>query len=427
MDLYKHNLKIFILYGVIFGAMQNTYQPFAVKFLERIGGTDLDISLLNAIPGLIMMFAVIPGALMVRKHIHIKASTAKMILWSRSFVLLYAFIPFLPLTLQPMSFILITSLLNFPNAIYTSNFQAFTADLFSEQERPHAIAEKSKYAILAVMLVTLLCGQILSGVPKTEGQRLLIYQFFFVFAFLLGIVEWFIFKKFEIADVEAQTPTPIKEAWKTIFANKRFMSFTWCSLAFHFGWQMAWPLFSIYMIKNLGAEEMWISINSIASAAAMYFTYPYWSRLILKKGNDYVIAYSTMGMAMTPILFALSPNLYILTAIGVVTGFFTSGTMTVLLNGLLEVTTGRERVLAIAFYSTLTSLSLAVSPLVGNYFLQKYSIFVALFIAAGFRAFGSLTFFIRNHRDSGSKKGSQISPMLAETVESTTIVGDTKK
>jgi MFS family permease len=406
MSQYKHNLKTFILYGIIFGAMQNLYHPFSVKFLQRIGGTDLDISLFNAIPGLVMMFAVIPGALMVRKHIHLKASTGKMILLSRVFVLLYVGVPFLPPAFQPMSFIIITSLMNFPNAIYTSNFQAFTADLFNERERANAIAIKSKYALLSIMLVTLLSGQILGTLPQTEAQRLFVYQLFFLMSFLLGILEWYIFRSFKVVDEAKAELSPLKEAWTFIFANKAFMSFTGCSLAFHFGWQMAWPLFSIYMIKNLGADEMWISINSIAGAVAMYFSYPFWSWFIQKKGNDYVIAIATMGMAMTPILFSLSPNLYILTAMGAITGFFTSGTMTALLNGLLEVTPEKERLLAIAFYSTLTNLSLAISPMVGHYFLGNYSIFVALYVAAGFRALGSMTFFVRNRlRGHGLKGG----------------------
>lgn len=389
------NLRTFIVYGVLFESMTNLYKPFAVKFLERIGGTDLDISLFNAIPGFVMMLAVIPGALMVRRHIHIQESTGKMIFWSRFFVLLFAGIPFLPTAFQPMGFIVLTSLMNFPNAIYTSNFQSFLGDIFDDDERASAIAQKSKYAILAVMLVTLISGQILGNVPHTESQRLLIYQIFFILSFALGLAELKVFKKFKVRVVEAHTQAPLRSAWATVFQNKAFISFTGCSLIFHFGWQMAWPLFSIYMIKNLGAEEMWLSVIAIASAISMYFSYPFWSRQIAQKGNDHVIAVTTMGMALTPILYGLSPNLYVLTPVAAITGYFTAGTMTVLLNGLLEVATGKERLLTIAFYSTLTNLSLAVSPFVGHYFLQHYSIYAALGVAACVRALGSLAFFVR--------------------------------
>lgn len=398
MDLFKHNSKIFIWYGVLFGVMQNLYHPFSVKFLERIGGTDFHISLFNAVPGFVMMFAVIPGALMVRKHIHVQASTARMILVSRFFVLLFAVVPMLPSTFQPMAFILLTAFMNFPNAIYTSNFQSFTADLFTDEQRPQVIATKSKISILIVMLITLLSGQILSAYPKTEAQRLMVYQLFFVLSFILGMIEWGVFKQFKLEEKAAEALGSVRDAWRMILTNKDFMSFTGCSLAFHFGWQMAWPLFSIYMIKTLGAEEMWISLNAVAGAIAMYFSYPFWSKLIQKKGNDYVIALATFGMALTPILFAISPNLYILMAMGAITGFFTSGTMTVLLTALLEVAPKKERVLAIAFYSTLTNLSLAVSPMVGHYFLERYSIYTALYVAAFFRGLGSLTFFIRKSR-----------------------------
>ena len=46
-DKYKHNLRIFIIFGILFELMNAFYNPYAMKFLERIGGTVFHFSLIN--------------------------------------------------------------------------------------------------------------------------------------------------------------------------------------------------------------------------------------------------------------------------------------------------------------------------------------------------------------------------------------------
>ena len=127
----------------------------------------------------------------------------------------------------------------------------------------------------------------------------------------------------------------VKGSLHEIFKNKEFIIFLSCSMLFHFGWQMGWPLFSIYQIKYLGATEAWITVSNVSSGIAMFMSYGYWERLITKKGNCYAIALATTGMAATPIMYAWSPNLYVLTLAGIIMGFFTSGTTTTILTSLL--------------------------------------------------------------------------------------------
>lgn len=141
---------------------------------------------------------------------------------------------------------------------------------------------------------------------------------------------------------------------------------------------------------------MWLAILSVSSSITMYFAYGYWSKQISKKGNAFVLAVNTLGMAITPVLYVYSSNLYWLTLTSMVSGIFVAGTTTVLLSGLLEATPEKERVTYLAVYSTLTNLSLAISPLVGHVFLSYKGIFFALYVTAGFRTLGSLAFFYRS-------------------------------
>jgi len=46
-DKYKYNLRTFIIFGVLFELMNVFYNPYVMKFLERIGGTEFHFSLMD--------------------------------------------------------------------------------------------------------------------------------------------------------------------------------------------------------------------------------------------------------------------------------------------------------------------------------------------------------------------------------------------
>ena len=244
-----------------------------------------------------------------------------------------------------------------------------------------------------------------------------IYQTFFIISFILGVLEIYTFTKLKekTNDESIEYKEIAYEAGSTLgnnsfseslsetmnilkgaFKNKNYMSFMVCSLIYHFGWQMGWPLFATYQINYLGATEGWIAILSVISSIVMFFGYKFWNKIIDKKGNPPIMAITTLGMSLTPLLFAISPNLYVLSIATIITGAFTSGTVTVLLNSLLEVSPEKNRILFIGLHVTLTSITLSISPIVGNVIHNHFNIYAALCVSALFRFLGSMAFFIRN-------------------------------
>lgn len=119
---------------------------------------------------------------------------------------------------------------------------------------------------------------------------------------------------------------------------------------------------------------------------------------IKKIGNPAVTAICTMGMALTPLFYIISKNLIVMSVVAVATGiFFTSGTLTVLLSGLLEVLPEKERTVYMGFYNTFINLSLAIAPMIGHLFMQYRGIVFALYMTALFRLFGGIAFIIRSN------------------------------
>jgi hypothetical protein len=394
-DINKQNMYYYIINGALFTLVVNLYKPFAQKFLYRLGGVETHVSLYNSLPGLIALFGIIPGVMYMCKAISKKNTLSWIFLFSRFFILLYAFVPFLPGHLQPIAFVLITALMNFPEAVSSTALQSFTADVFGERERARAITSKNKYTTFVNFLSLIILSQILNIFGTSNEKAIEIYQLFFVLAFIVGIFEIITFKRLKETIQEPQTCINFKQSLKEVLSNKAYLGFLACSLTFHLGWQMGWPLFGIYQIEYLKADETWLTILSVTSSIIMFFSFGYWSRIIEKKGNNFAAAFATMGMAATPVLYVLSRSLVVLTLSGLIMGFFTAGTTTVIFNYLLEVSPGKNRIMYVAVHATLTNVTLFIGPLIGDAVLKANNIYIALLITALMRFIGSMTFMNR--------------------------------
>lgn len=382
----------FITNGILFTLVVNLYKPFAQKILYRLGGGETHVSLYNSLPGLIALFGIIPGVLYMCKAVNKKKTLSGIFLFSRFFILLYAFVPFLPVDIRPIAFVIITALMNFPESVSSTALQSVTADVFGERERAWAITSKNRYTTIANLLSLIVLSQILNVFGTTNEKAIVIYQVFFVLAFIVGLLEIFTFRRLKETTQEPQTCINFKESIKEVFSNKAYLGFLVCSLTFHFGWQMGWPLFGIYQIEYLLADETWLTILSVTSSIVMFFSFPIWSKIINKKGNGYAASFATMGMAATPVLYVLSHNLWTLTLSGLIMGFFTAGTVTVLLSFLLEVAPEKNRIMYVAVHATLTNVTLFIAPLIGSAILKSSNIYIALLITALMRFIGGLTF-----------------------------------
>lgn len=403
-SISEDNLKYYIINGILFTLMQSLSRTYAAKFLYRIGGTDFHNYLFNALPGLVAVFATIPGIIWLGKTRERKNTMVSFFFGSRIFSVFFAIVPFLPEYSRPMIFVLLYSAMNLPETASVTALQTYAGDIFMPNERANGISLRNKFSTLAQILVMLLMGEIMKLGGNSNRIVIYIYQAFFLISFILGLMEIRSFKKLrELPSTSSNSSGNnisfrLKDIINSVKKNKKFIYFMSCSLLFHFGWQMGWPLFSIYQINNLKADEWWLTILTVTSNAVMFFSYNYWNKLIHRKGTSFVLVYTTFGMAITPILYMLSPDLYIMTITGLATGFFTAGTTVIILDALLEVAPENERILYVGIHATLTNITLAVAPLIGGYIQSRTNIYTALLVTSLFRFIGSGAFFIRNKK-----------------------------
>ena len=377
-----YNVLIFILYGVIFDALNNMVRPFSVKFVQRLGGSDFDISLMSSLPGLIAIFAVLPGAILIGRVVNKKRITAVFFAISRTFILSLTIIPFLPAQIQAIVFVLVFSLMNLPDSISQTSLQGYLGDIFPANRRAMSLALRNKYGNISVLVVIFISGLILNFAVHSNAGKIRAYQIFLIIAFIMAIFEIFVFLKFkEPKQTAVQTEKiQIKSVLAGIFKDKKFRAFQLTTIVFYFAWYMGWPLGNIIFINNIQANELWVAINTIASVLIIALTSTFWGKKVQKHSNAPVLSFCAVGMGLTIAATPWAFNALSYVIITAVVAFFLSGLNIALFNGLLEATPDKNRVIYIGVFNTVTSVALAAAP------------FVSIFISdrIGYKALGAI-------------------------------------
>lgn len=403
-NITDSNIKNNIYNGIAFSISINLVKPYFAKFAERMGASDYHFALLNSLPALLSIFAFLPGALMIEAARSKTKITSKFLLAQKLVYLIIVAVPFITKVYQPLLFVLLIGLMNFPGSVAIMGYQSSIGDIFRPEHRGRAMSLRNRYSDCCRLIITFISGQVLTLVPKTPKDTIFLYQIFFVVAFIFGVIEIITLLKFRQEKEETKQLSKGEyfqnfiHTIKEIPTRKKYISFLACSLLFHFGWQMGWPLFSIYTIKNLGANESWISVIVIASGASSILTTTLWAKLADKIGNSLALAIATLGMSITPILYTFASSLTYLVAFNIIVGISVAGTILILFNLLLEVTPDKNRTVYIAIYNIAINTSATIAPLFSVWLKDMTSIYYALIVVSIIRITGSSAFFVRNIR-----------------------------
>ncbi len=396
---FKYNIKMNVLNGIFSIAAVNLVANYYPKFAERLGAGDFLIGLLSSLPSAICIFTLIPGAIFIDNFSNKKFIIGIIMLIQKLFYLLIALVPILPAEIRALVFVLLVGIMNLPGSIGVMGYQSCMGDIFNSRDLGTAMSNRNAFSTAVGTIITLLSAQLIIKIPNNDKQTILLYQILFIITFLLALGEVITFFKFRgikgiKKEREVRYLDSLKETIKSIPGERNYKIFMISSLVFYFGWQMGWPLFNIYTISNLKADEFWLSIIAVASSLSSIAAYRFWAKFARKKGNIYALFIATIGMSLTPLMYAVSKSLPVLVFFNIMVGISTAGTTQILFNLLLEVTPANNRTTYMAIYNTIMNISAAFSPLIGVAISRKINIYSALVIVSILRFFGSIAFMI---------------------------------
>lgn len=405
---YRNNIC-----GSMLGAFVICTNSYLAAFLRDLGGSDTQFAMLNALPAMVAVVSLIPGAIIIDRAKDKLKITLIICFLSRAFFLLYALVPFLPREYQAIALVVFIGLRNAPESVWNIGYQSLMADVFPMDKLNYIMGKRSKYNGIISLGSVFLVGLYLNLYDKLDLSKMFLFITLFVFTFIVGMIEIRQYSQFTMMekekddDVEEKSYiTKLKNAIKLIPSLKDYKKYCIAILPFYIGWQMGWPLFNIYMLKVLNATPSWISYCSIASTASQIITIPFWIKQSEKFGTKPVLGICLMFMALSPICYAVSTSMPMLVVMSIIVGSGMSGGIYMLFNELIYVSPKKNRTLYISLFTVLTQITSSFMPFVGTAIAGAFSIKVALYVSASLRGLGAIIFLVafRTIKNEGSKK-----------------------
>lgn len=399
-----------ILEGIVFAMIFNLYNPFIQMFAKRMGGSDMHTALLNAVPQLVAVFVLVPCSVLIER-INKKKQTVMVLLSIVSiFYATIAFVPVIPHEGKVLAFVILIGLMNWPGALYLTTWQSYFADNFRGSYANRVYTVRSRFSTLFGLITVLVTGILLTSIPKSDAERLFLYQIFYGVCFALTLVQIYLFsrvknqKQHHSGTIDSKKPVAKhsrlfdRKTFADMFKNKRFIIFCICGLVFHFSWQMAWPLFFIYNTDYALLNELQLGLLNVALGTATFISLSVWNRLIEKKGSRLTLVFGAIGLAMSPMPYTMILSFPILIMINIVTGVALAGFNLSLFLTLLDTLPKEKKTVYISVFNTIISITGFLAPLTGLWIFNRTNIFLTMAIAGVLRLVGSLLYFIQWRR-----------------------------
>lgn len=360
--------------------------------ISALHATDYEVGLLNSLPSIVGLLATWIGAVWMGSVSSKKKFCVASISVTRIFYLLIAFIPWIPGGNWATVLILLVALMKFPQSFSDLSWQSLIGDLIPEENRAKFFGNRNRYSTLVGMLSTLIPGVILQQFrPNLPGP----YQILFVIGFIASLLEIYYLLKHDEPKRLIKTTHPKVSGrmnLKVIMSQRPYLLFLCSSIVFNLGWQIAWPLFSIYQIHYAHATALWVSLFTVANQVAQILSYRWWGRASDAFGIGLMLTIASFGMATAPILTILSINLYYLILVNLFTGIFVAGVNLLLFNQLLSVSQEETRTSFIANYNIVIGAVGFIAPEIGVWTLAHFSMGSAMMLSTSIRVLGGIAF-----------------------------------
>lgn len=411
----ERNIRYNINHGVASILALNLATPFFGIFALKLGASNFQVALLSSAPAMVSLLVMFPGAMYVDRFSRKKGVTTMFFLANRLFYLALACVPLLPRELRAGAFVVGVALMNLPGAIGNVAWQSFISRVIPPAQRAWAFAHRNRLMNIVGTAAVVVAGRALDLMAFPLG-----YQVMFIAALAAALVEIRIFQGIHepdgpeaepwgtdtgarIAGPEAAYARPRRlisfdgsflSALREIASTRRFIRYTLAAMVFYCAWQTAWPLFTLYQVKVLGANNLWISLLNLANTGGSIVGYGFWANFAERHGHLKSLVVSTMGIFLVPFYYAFSKSLTTIVVLNLATGAIFAGVNLALFNALLEHTPERQTTTYIAFYNTAITVTTVFAPMVGVGLLRFMSFFWAFLVCAAARVLGSLAFYL---------------------------------
>jgi hypothetical protein len=373
----------------------NAASIFFPVFLVRIGGTDLEVGLLTAIPAMTGFLLAIPIGtfLQARRNIvpwySVSRGISQLVYVATAIAVAVA-----PANMLVPVILLLWALVTIPTTLGSVAFNVVMDGAAGPRGRYDLLGRRWSIMGLTTAITVAISGEVLN----TLGFALNYQLVFFVFSVAGLVASWYSIR-IEVPDhppVEHVPGISRADRMRDYVANLRtqppFLWFIARQWVWTFGVKVAAPLIPLWYVRGANAPDDWIGLIGTVQSLTLLVGYYTWRRIARRTPQRLMLAVVTIGVAFYPLLLVLSTNLVVIaiaTAYGAALG---AGSDLVLFEELMKTVPPKHAVSFSAVQTSLINLAAIIAPLSGGALAEQIGIGPGLAVGAVITAIGALLF-----------------------------------
>lgn len=378
--------------GVGLAGAAATFLPI---FLTRLGASNVQVGLLSSMPAVTGLFlAILVGRfLQAQRNIIPWFSVARLMVISA-----YALTGLLPWILPDQYMIpgvlVIWALVTLPQTILIVSFSVVMNAVAGPKHRYDLLSRRWSILGIVIALSVAIAGQVLVRIIFPLN-----YQLVFIVLSLGGLISFYFSRRIKLPDVEPPTITEGKSLRqqtqgyvKLTLGQPDFIRFSLQRFVYLFGVMLAIPLFPLYYVRVVQANDAWIGTINTASSAVLLIGYFLWTRESRLRGSRFVLLWTTFGLAVYPALTAITTQVELIVVYAGLAGIFQAGLDLVFFDELMKTVPVQYSATFVSLSQSMQHLSTIIAPLLGTWLAGYVGLSTALLVAAGMRLLGFTLF-----------------------------------
>ncbi len=369
--------------------------PFLPVFLTRLGASNFQVGLLTSMPAVTGLFIalVIGRFLQTRRKIVPWFSIARFLVVSS--YALTGLAPFLVPREQVITAVLVIwAAATVPQTLVNVAFSVVMNAVAGPQRRYDLMSRRWSLLGATTAVAVAAVGQVLDRINFPIN-----YQIVFLALSVGGLISLYYSSHIDLPDAE---PPPrdvgqpylrrLKGYVDLIRAEPAFVSFVSKRFVYFSGSLLAVPLFPLYYVRDVHADDAWIGIINTAQTAIVVIGYILWSRQSRKRGSRFVLLCTTLGMAAYPVLTAMTQEVAWIAVLAGISGIFQAGLDLVFFDELMNTVPPQYSATFVSLAQSTQYVITVAAPLVGTLLADQIGLGGALMVSGALRAVSFVLF-----------------------------------
>jgi len=241
-------------------------------------------------------------------------------------------------------------------------WSALIGDLVPHSGRGSATASINAAASVGSIIATLISGYIMTIVGGSLAQM---YTIPLILAAVCGFAA-----SLTMLTLHEKRETKRREwgKWRTLLkGNPYYTTFCMITLFHSFFMAIAWPIFTITVVRVVKADTMQIAYLSVIQGCMALTVRRFVGRLVDRAGRKSFIVFGRSSIVIVPIIYAVATSVYHLYAVELVVGIVVAAVEIAVLAYLLDIVPEEQRAGSIALFNMFYGVAIFLGSLAGGY------------------------------------------------------------